>query len=276
VRRLIAGELRKLATTRLWLWLLIASVGLTVLYAILTIAFDGTPDAFTPPLSTPEGQRTLLAVGAAAAPFAAVLGAVGMTAEFRYRTATATFLATPRRGRVVAAKLVAHAVVGVGYGVVGTAVAALVVLPWLAGRHLSLAVAAGDLPATTGGVLAAVAAFGLIGVGVGALLRDQVAAVVVLLVYLFVLENILTNRHGAARLDPLPAGPGGRGPGRLDPDRHRPARAMAGLPRADRVRTSPRRRRHDVDRTARHLVIREPPRCLARAMTCGDPTGLYS
>jgi ABC-2 type transport system permease protein len=193
VRRLIAGELRKLATTRLWLWLLIASVGLTVLYAILTIAFDGTPDAFTPPLSTPEGQRTLLAVGAAAAPFAAVLGAVGMTAEFRYRTATATFLATPRRGRVVAAKLVAHAVVGVGYGVVGTAVAALVVLPWLAGRHLSLAVAAGDLPATTGGVLAAVAAFGLIGVGVGALLRDQVAAVVVLLVYLFVLENILTN-----------------------------------------------------------------------------------
>jgi ABC-2 type transport system permease protein len=43
------------------------------------------------------------------------------------------------------------------------------------------------------GVLADVALFAVIGVGLGALLREQVATVVVLLIYLFVLENVLTS-----------------------------------------------------------------------------------
>lgn len=196
MRRLIAGEARKLATTRLWLWLMLASAGLTVLYAVLTIAFADTPDAFTLPLSTPEGQRTLFAVGAASAPFAAILGAIGLTGEYRHRTATATFLATPHRGRVVAAKLVVHAAAGIGYAMVCMAVNAAVVLPWLSSRHIPVAVHSGDLAATAGGVVATVALFGLIGVGLGALLREQVATVVVLLVYLFVVENVLTNIPG--------------------------------------------------------------------------------
>jgi hypothetical protein len=42
-------------------------------------------------------------------------------------------------------------------------------------------------------VIAAVTAFGLIGVGLGALLHDQVATVVAMLIYLFVIEHILTS-----------------------------------------------------------------------------------
>jgi len=193
MQRLIAGEARKLATTRLWLWLLLASVGLTVLYAVLTIAFADTPDALTRPLSSREGQRTLFAVGAAAAPFAALLGAIGLTGEYRHRTATATFLATPQRGRVVVAKLITYAFAGVGYAVVNLAVTAAIVLPWLASNRTSVAVGPGDLAATAAGVVSTVALFGLIGVGLGALLRDQVATVVALMVYLFLVENILTN-----------------------------------------------------------------------------------
>lgn len=101
MRRLIAAEVRKLATTRLWLWLLLASVAITALYAGLLIGFSDDPDTWTLPLSTPHGQRTLFATAAGgAAPLAAVLGAVGITGEFRHRTATATFLATPRRDHV--------------------------------------------------------------------------------------------------------------------------------------------------------------------------------
>jgi ABC-2 type transport system permease protein len=127
--RLIAGELRKLLTTRQWLWLLLASLTITVLYAILDIAFADAPDTFTLPLSTPQGQRTLLAVGGAGAPLAAVLGAIGLTGEFRHRTATATFLATPRRGRVVAAKLATYALAGAGYGLAGIAVTIAIACP---------------------------------------------------------------------------------------------------------------------------------------------------
>jgi len=115
--RLIAGEFHKLFTTRLWLWLLLAAVATTALYVSLDIAFADDPDTWTYPLSTEEGQRTLLAIGAGVAP----LVAIGLTGEFRHRTATATFLATPHRGRVVAAKLVTYALVGVGYALAGVA-----------------------------------------------------------------------------------------------------------------------------------------------------------
>ena len=46
---------------------------------------------------------------------------------------------------------------------------------------------------TIGGVIAAVAIYALVGVGLGALVRDQVATVVTLLVYLFVVEPIVTR-----------------------------------------------------------------------------------
>lgn len=200
--RVIAGEFRKLGTTRLWLWLLLASVGITTLYAVLTVAFAGAQDTFTLPLSTPQGQRTLLAVGGGAAPFAAVLGAIGLTAEYRHRTATPTFLATPHRGRVVAAKLVTYALAGAGYAVVCLAVTAAIALPWLASKHVAFAVAGGDLTATVAGVITAVTVFGLLGVGLGALLREQVATVLVLLIYLFVVENILTNIPALHRWTP--------------------------------------------------------------------------
>ena len=190
--RLVAAELGKLFTTRLWLWLLLGSMALTALFASLAIAFGDDPSNPTPPLSSPAGQRTVFSVAAGAAgPLLAVLAAVGFTGEFRHRTATAAFLATPRRSRVVLAKLAAYPLVGVGYALVCFAVTVAIALPWLAAKDLAVPLA--DQAGTLGGVVAAVAIFGLIGVGLGALLRDQAATVVGLLVYLFVVEPIVTR-----------------------------------------------------------------------------------
>jgi ABC-2 type transport system permease protein len=189
--RLIVAEFRKLFTTRLWLWLLLASAGITALYVSLSIAFADNPSNPTPPLTTAPGQNTLFSLGSAAGALVAVLGAIGMTGEYRHRTATATFLAKPQRGRVVFAKLVTYASIGVGYALVCVAVTAAIALPWLAAEGIE--VVANGQAGTIGGVIAAVAIYALVGVGLGALVRDQVATVVGLLIYLFVVEPIVTR-----------------------------------------------------------------------------------
>jgi len=192
--RLIAAEFWKLFTTRLWLWLLLGAVALTALFVSLAIAFGDDPDTWTLPFSTPEGQQTLFAIAAGgASPLVAVLAAIGLTGEFRHRTATATFLATPHRGRVVLAKLVTYGLVGAGYALVCIAVIVTIALPWLAAKDIDVSLTGNGIPRTMAGVIAAVAIYGLIGVGLGALLRDQVATVVGLLVYLFVVEPIVTR-----------------------------------------------------------------------------------
>jgi ABC-2 type transport system permease protein len=192
--RLIAAEFHKLFTTRLWLWLLLGAMALTALYASLAITFADTPDTWTPPLSSPAGQRTLFSIAAGGAgTLLAVLAAIGLTGEFRHHTATTTFLATPHRGRVVLAKLVTYGLVGAGYAIACLTTIVAIALPWLAARDIHVSLAGNGIPATMASVIAAVAIFGLVGVGLGALLRDQVATVVGLLVYLFVAEPIVTR-----------------------------------------------------------------------------------
>lgn len=209
IRRLVAGELRKLLTTRLWLWLLLAAAALTALYAGLNIAFTDDPDNFAPHLSTVEGQRLHYATAASAATtMVAVLAAIGLTSEFRHRTAATTFLATPHRGRVVVAKLLTYALVGIGYAVVCLAVTVAIGGPWLAAKDIPLSLTGDQIPATLAGVVGAGVAFGLLGVAVGVLVREQVAAVVGLLVYQFLAEPIVTSvpaLHDWTRFLPGPA-----------------------------------------------------------------------
>lgn len=209
MHRLVSGEYRKLSTTWLWAWLLLAAVALTALYASLNIAFSGDPDNFAPHPSTAEGQRLLFGIAAnPATTLVGILAAIGIAGEFRHRTATATFLATPHRRRVIGAKLLTFAVVGLGYAVVCLTVVAGIAVPWLATMDIGLSLTGGGVPGTLAGVVLAVVAFALIGVALGTLLREQVATVVGLLVYRFVAEPIVTSMpalHDWTRYLPGPA-----------------------------------------------------------------------
>lgn len=192
--RLIQGEFAKLWSTRLWLWLLLATMGLTALFASLNIAFNNDPDTLAPPLATAAGQRLLFGTAAGGAQtLVAVLAAIGITTEYRHRTATPTFLSTPHRTRVLTAKLVTYALVGAGYAVACIAVVTAIAWPWLTARGIDPTVTGNGIPTTAAGVVAAVTGFALLGVGLGTLLRDQTATVVGLLVYLFVAEPIVTR-----------------------------------------------------------------------------------
>jgi ABC-2 type transport system permease protein len=192
--RLVRGEVAKLLSTWLWLWLLLATMGLTALFASLNIAFNDDPETLAPPLATAAGQRLLFGTSAGGAQtLVAVLAAIAITSEYRYRTATTTFLCTPHRGRVVVAKLVTYGLVGALYAIACIGVVTAIGWPWLKARGIEPTLTGNGIPATLGGVIAAVSLFALLGVGLGALLRDQVAAVVGLLVYLFVAEPIVTR-----------------------------------------------------------------------------------
>lgn len=192
--RPVRGEFAKLLATRLWLWLLLATIALTALFASLNIAFNDDPDTLAPPLATAAGQRLLFGTSAGGAQtLVAVLAAIGMTAEYRHRTAATTFLTTPHRARVVAAKLITYGLVGASYAIACIAVVTAIGWPWLKARGIDPTLTGNGIPATLSGVIAAVTLFALLGVGLGALLRDQVAAVVGLLVYLFVAEPIVTR-----------------------------------------------------------------------------------
>jgi ABC-2 type transport system permease protein len=190
--RLVQAEFGKLFSTKLWLWMLLGAFGLAALGLSLTIGFDGQEGNPAPPLSTPDGQRNLFSVAGASNVWVLILGIIAVTGEFRHQTVTPTFLATPHRGRVVIAKLVCYAIVGVGYGIATILLTLALALPWLSAKDIDVSLGANGIPGVLVGVGAAVAVYALLGVGLGALLRNQIAAVVGALVYLFVIEQILS------------------------------------------------------------------------------------
>jgi len=84
------------------------------------------------------------------------------------------------RGRVVAAKLAAAAAVaGLAMALVAAAVVLAIALPWLPARGVEVDLADPGLAARAGGLVAAVALYAVLGTGLGALFRNQFAAVVV-------------------------------------------------------------------------------------------------
>ncbi|MBK9738564.1 MAG: hypothetical protein IPO93_03415 [Actinobacteria bacterium] len=77
-------------------------------------------------LLDPAYITTLLAQVGTASTFVLILGIIAMTGEYRHMTITSTFLATPRRGRVLVAKMVLYAVLGAAVAIVTMAVVVLV------------------------------------------------------------------------------------------------------------------------------------------------------
>ena len=190
--RLVHSELLKLRTTRTARVLLtLAAAGTAALVAIVLL-LAGQPGQ---PALGPDALRQLVLVPAQPLTLAAlVLGVLGMAGELRHGTATSTFLVTPRRGRVVAAKLAAAAVTGLAMSLASSAAVLAVGLPWLRAKGIEVAVADPGVAARVAGLAVAVALYAVLGTGLGALLRNQVAAVVVgLLWWSQGVERVLTG-----------------------------------------------------------------------------------
>jgi ABC-2 type transport system permease protein len=190
--RLLRAEVRKASTTRLWWGMLLGSMVFSVIGVVAQIASNGAPGNPMPPLTDGATQRTIVASAAGGDIFALIVGVILITTEFRHLTSRPTFLLEPRRGRVIAAKLVVAAGVGLLYGAACVAISVAIIVPWLAAKSITIGWVGNDLILVMLGVLVVVAIFAMVGVGVGVLCRNQVAAVISALAYLFVVEPLLT------------------------------------------------------------------------------------
>jgi ABC-type transport system involved in multi-copper enzyme maturation permease subunit len=190
VRAAIRSEFLKQRTTKTMLGLLGAMVGLVVLSILLHgfgLAAKDVADHSKQLRVLVEGGESLGAV------FAGLLGAMSITGEVRHGTIRPTFLTTPQRGRVLAAKAITSLLSGMLFGLIATGLAAAVGTAVLSSRGVPIRLDGGDYALLLAGGAAAAGLWAVIGLGLGAMLRNQVAAIVGIFVWVQIVENLLVD-----------------------------------------------------------------------------------
>jgi ABC-2 type transport system permease protein len=191
-RRTVAAlgdEWLKLRTTRApWLVLVAA---LLVVVAGVSGRMAGDADLADPATAVGAiGHVGLVSL------FTLVLGVLAVAGEHRHRTITDTYLSEPRRGRVLLAKLAVTGAAGAAVGLVSAVTGVAATAAWYAADGGSLDVASGEVLRTAGGGVAWCTGFAVIGVGLGALVRNLAGAVAVALAWLALVEGVVSELVG--------------------------------------------------------------------------------
>jgi ABC-2 type transport system permease protein len=183
---LLRAEIRKTLTTRSALLLAVAVViypALSLLPAV-TAAEEPAVEAGTI-LQVLRGSAEVLAVAVL------LLGVLAAAGEHRHGTIVPSLLAEPRRARFLGAKLAAQAAMGATLGLVVSVVGLAVGGSYLAGRDVPVDLLSADVLAAVSGVVLVATLYAAIGTAVGALVRNQTAAVAGVLVWISTIENVV-------------------------------------------------------------------------------------
>ncbi len=194
--RLVKAEITKVRTTSIW-WLFLISFTVYTALALISNGFShhyqlypqqGISDpaqalAQAALARTPAGGAAIAASMMTSGQFlgvlfAMLLGILILTSEFAHQTATATFMTVPRRAAVIMAKLAAAACCGALFWLVSTTINGVTTPIYLYSQHLSTPLTG---PIVIRSVLLNLLAFviwAIFGLGLGALIRSQVASVV--------------------------------------------------------------------------------------------------
>ena len=189
MRQLVVAEALKLRTTRAWIGFLVAVLALTGIAAAGTV---GTAEELQ--RGTPELSREILSAALFAAVIAFLIGIVSVTTEWRHGTVTRTFLATPRRGRVLAAKELFILLLALFLAVLAIALVLAIAVPWLASEGSSFETSghAGYVARIVGSTML----WGALGVGVGAIVHSQTPALVGAILWVLLVEALITGLLG--------------------------------------------------------------------------------
>jgi ABC-2 type transport system permease protein len=179
---LVASELFKMRTTRTFYALMGASLALVLLPTIPVAAFVDFTGSDSPV------EVLLFFCGGLVQTFALLIGVLAVTNEFRHGTITPSLLVAPERLKLMSAKLLASLALGLIMGIIATGLIIAIVGFFASARDFANP---GDkLSMFVGGSLTT-ALYAALGVGIGALVRNQVGAVVGALIYIFVLEPLI-------------------------------------------------------------------------------------
>jgi ABC-2 type transport system permease protein len=181
---LVANEIRKLRTIR-GPWLLLAAGPVLVIVGVAG-EFAGAADVTQPGLADLSASHTGLV-----SLVALVFGITAVAGEYRHKTITDTYLATPRRGRVIAAKFAVYTTAGVIFGVVLAITAVVATAVAFTANGGSLDPSNSDLWRTLAGGVAVNAALAALGVSLGALIRNLAAALAAALAWIALVEGLI-------------------------------------------------------------------------------------
>jgi len=195
--RAIRAELRKFFSTRLWwgmaIGLFLASAAFALLFGVL-LTSDAAAGGTAAGMPTGDEVQVANSVytGGLSVGYLLMLtiGVIQIGSEYRHHTITSTFLAVPRRAAAMGAKVVALLAIGIGYGVVsllGSVSVGAIVLS-LRGES---AFPSGEVVRTIALSLLVLGLWALIGLGVGILIPNQVAALLIGVGVAWIVEPLL-------------------------------------------------------------------------------------
>jgi ABC-2 type transport system permease protein len=199
----LRSELLKQRSTETTLFLFLAMIGFVALAVTMHVIALGKAH-----LSTNAHQLAVFDIGTRAGMiFAALAGALAITTETRHGTIRPTFLVEPRRSPVIAAKLIVGGLVGIIYGLLAEGLMATAATIAFSVRGIPNELTGGDYTRILIGGAAAAALWAILGIGIGAFVRNQVGTLVGILSWMFLVETVSEGFvPGAAKL--MPGGTG--------------------------------------------------------------------
>ena len=187
---LLPAELLKLRTTRTTVGMVIAQL---VLVALAIAGVLAASDRSGLDLRSPTDLATVFSHAGLASVLLLILGVMISTGEHRHHTATDTYLTTPTRTPVVVAKLLAAAVMGTGIGVVSAIIALAEVTVGLRLEGIPFDLTGPQVWRSLLGLVAWNVGYAALGVSVGALVRQQAAAIVAVLAWVGLVESVTVS-----------------------------------------------------------------------------------
>ena len=204
MKALVLAELLKLHSTRTSRWLLLAMLPMVALTLVVSVPTAGNQHAA--PLRLDDARLLAGTIGncfGVPLVLMVLLGCMAFTQEFRYGTITSTYLTEPRRPRVLAAKWLSMGLTSI---VISTATL-IFAIPFSFALIRSR-----DGDTTIAGLFwqmiaadfVVMLAYAAIGVALGALLRNQIVAIVAVLVWMLGVEQlVLASWPGVGRWMPI-------------------------------------------------------------------------